>query len=1128
MLINKKYSANYSFTNHNFIIQNLPNNKIANRFLPAIYILKNILQRGRPTIMSKYLQQELGEIHYEDDFKKPFVLIDQAIPIWHDTIKGDEENQFFPAKTFVNSCINEDLPNYSFISRLIVPEISINEITQQNDNKFQHQYVDFFLSAANIVIEIDGQQHKESTQRINDQIRDDHLKKFRVRTVRIAVSDLTQKTKTYYNKIQELENLLSDYDKILNLYKVNHDLSFKKYLPNVVKKKLTPTAIIRFQMLLLDLIESGTLSLEDSEWQVEVLNHDVTGFETLACEDLFIWFRHLLSLQKIEFAQPQVNIDSVSQFSMNSGVKIDFSVLKRWTDENKNNVSAIFVRTDYQDLFFNKTSGKPEKVNYFKVSVTSPVKYNLIRHDEHNDQENLIFFLKNIFGFDDFTPGQTSIIENALSCRDTIGLLPTGGGKSLTYQLVCLLQPCISYVVCPIKSLMYDQLKDLESAYIHNVAHITSDTKGAHRDQILDNFGSGKYFYIFVSPERFQTQDFRDRLIVINKALCYSYAVIDEVHCLSEWGHDFRTSYLNLSKVIKSHCKDIKFLGLTATASVNVLKDIQIEFHIEQEDVKTLIDYTRPELEFEVIRDNGQKERVLKKLLEKKYQEEDIFNINSIDTKCGLIFTPNVNGPYGCYGLASSLSNFFGVKIEFYSGSEPKRYSNTKRFDEYKQEVQIGFKENKFSLLVATKAFGMGINKSNIRYTIHYGIPSSMESLYQEAGRAGRDKSPANCYVLLSEEKTNLDRLFNPDASYEEIEKISKNVGWDGLDVFRQIFLYKIGLDPIPVELELLDNLHKQYSEPNTKKIVYAEQLKADKSKVEKAIYRLSNLGIVSDWTVEDFFKGIFTVSYNNYSDVTVQETLMKFIRKYVDDFELDNKEDRKKYTDIFTDQKLTEFQKSAKILLQWSYDKFGANRRESLKNVYYNCLSYDSTPEGKENFKKALEAYFKFTQATYILQHIADNNDVDIEKWFEVFYNQNNHLINRDKLRDLEGNLQRFLESYQSNTGLNLINALTILLQEKKLDSIQNQRLNVSIKVISEYQGSQYDYIRDQIYNISILCAKVVQHEMWNLLYRFTATGKGKLILAKKLGDIRILLPYYNNRLKSIKKRLYYGIKKR
>ncbi len=186
----KKYSANYSYTNHNFVIQNLTNPRKESEFLSAILIVKNLIQRGKPTLMSQYLQSIYGSVHKETElFKKPFVLINQSNLKWNNTIKGDEENNYFPARTFLEERISEDLSEYDFIKQLIIPEIEINQITQRNDENFRHQCVDFYLPQANLVIEIDGQQHKEEIGRVIDSIRDNHLTLSRVLTVRIDTKD---------------------------------------------------------------------------------------------------------------------------------------------------------------------------------------------------------------------------------------------------------------------------------------------------------------------------------------------------------------------------------------------------------------------------------------------------------------------------------------------------------------------------------------------------------------------------------------------------------------------------------------------------------------------------------------------------------------------------------------------------------------------------------------------------------------------------------------------------------------------------------------------------------------------------------------------------------------------------
>ncbi|MCP9199028.1 hypothetical protein MKO06_03850 [Gramella sp. GC03-9] len=226
-------------------------------------------------------------------------------------------------------------------------------------------------------------------------------------------------------------------------------------------------------------------------------------------------------------------------------------------------------------------------------------------------------------------------------------------------------------------------------------------------------------------------------------------------------------------------------------------------------------------------------------------------------------------------------------------------------------------------------------------------------------------------------------------------------------------------------------------------------------------------------------------------------------------------------------DVDLSKFERLAKILLQWSYDKFGTNRRESLKNVYENCLKYDDTIEGKESFKKSLEAYFKFTDSTYILQHIAENNNKDISKWFEVFYDEHNNFINNDSLIDLKGNLQRFIESFQSNTGLNLIKGLTSLLLKESLNQIEEQRFSKAFEVISKYEVSQFDYVIDQILELSKKINNNGKSILLNLLYKYSKTEEEKIRFAKELGDTETILIHYNKRLKIINKNMEYGFRK-
>ena len=366
----KKYSANYSYTNHNFVIQNLNSSRKESEFLSAILIIKNLIQRGKPTLMSQYLQSVYGSIHKETEhFKKPFVLINQSNLKWTNIIRGDEENNYFPARTFLEERINQDLSEYEFIKQLIVPEIEINQITQRDDENFRYQCVDFFLPQANLVIEIDGQQHKKEIGRVVDSIRDNHLSLSKIKTVRIDTTDLETRNETYFEKIEEIKSQLDTYSRFLNLYKSNFNLSFAEISEEIKKTKLLPTATIRFQILLLELLESGVLNLDDNKWVFEIKNRDIKDYENFAIEDIFEWFQHLLKLQKIEFNEPIFEIRNVENFSNEDCIKVDFSLLERWTDENSLNESIIYVRTDYLDLFHNRNKNKLDRINYFKLSI---------------------------------------------------------------------------------------------------------------------------------------------------------------------------------------------------------------------------------------------------------------------------------------------------------------------------------------------------------------------------------------------------------------------------------------------------------------------------------------------------------------------------------------------------------------------------------------------------------------------------------------------------------------------------------------------------------------------------------------------------------------------------------------
>jgi ATP-dependent DNA helicase RecQ len=1117
----KKYTANYTYTNPNFVIQNLVENPNKSDLLPILYVVKNILQRGFPTALSKNLQSTLGEIHKLDNFNDRFLFATNQTPIWSNTIKGDKDRNYYPAKDFFETIIPNEFGEYSFVQSLIIPEIEINDIVGEDNKSFINQKVDFYLPQAKLVIEIDGQQHKtDEVTRVSDTTRDSYLSQKGITTIRINTVEL--RNGNYKEKVKQILEHLSRFDKLLTFYKnACEKIEENKMSETEIKTKLLPTAIIRFQVLLIELLTYNYLNFTEN-WNFNILsNEDLGDFPELGINDLFIWLDNLHQLKnKNSLKKPIFSIKITNKKSdfvpTTKAINIDFSLFKRYTDENKLNPDVIYLRTDYFDIVKDK--------NYFRVSTTEPINYNIT--DE--DKCVLEFFLDNIFDKPTFREGQFPIISNALNRKDTIGLLPTGGGKSLCYQLPCLLQPSINFVVCPIKSLMYDQNENLVNMLVTNVSFVTSDLDTNERRQIETDFEQGRYLFVWISPEKFQIPSFREKITSIVANFSIAYAVVDEVHCLSEWGHDFRTSYLNLAKTIdKLSPKDekgegkIKFIGLTATASVNVLKDIKIEFsrrkqRLEDENIKSLLDYGRKELKFEVIIDKGNKSQTIKSLLSDLHDTESFFETTE---KAGLVFTPNVNGAYGCFQVSNTLNTLYQNKVSWFSGDIPKRdvydeqtgrktgtepVMQRDEFNKFKLQVQKDFKKDKFQILVATKAFGMGIDKQNIFYTFHYGLPSSIEALYQEAGRAGRwDKNKTEnkgkigkCYVLYSPEthdSERVERLFHKDTTFAEMKEISNEVGFGGRDIFKQVFLFTQGQNDIDEDFKITIGVVNIYFKSETNVRIFWNdayaKLRINNDTLQKAIYRLSLLGIVSDWTTN--FIDHFEVQFKTQNEMTITKSVSNYITKYEPNTDVE--------TEISKVQKATILEKSVWYLLNWTFENIAYSRKQSLKTLSDWCTQF----EDSDSFKSRIDSYFIFTETTFILQHIAENPK-EFEKWFDVL-TTNNQFPNDVEFKKLRDSISRFLESYRNNLGLNFLSGFVRLTLNEYQDSDGKERFESAIETIKKTfsKSEQHDFIN----RLMILGKNLIEEQKMELCQSFSKFFPEKLEQLAEYYDLAYLL---------------------
>lgn len=600
-----------------------------------------------------------------------------------------------------------------------------------------------------------------------------------------------------------------------------------------------------------------------------------------------------------------------------------------------------------------------------------------------------------MFGIEEFREGQLDAVELVLRGRDAMVMLPTGSGKSLVYQLSGMLRPGVTLVIDPLISLIDDQKLRLKQQGFDRAEGIHSE-RGLSPErvsEILDEIARGEYQFAFVTPERLQMASFRVRLATVADDRLVGLLVVDEAHCVSEWGHDFRTAYLRLGRNLRRFTcgnDDVAppLLALTGTASPaverDVIRDLSEGAFVGTSEIEVVrpASFDRPNLTYTIERYGSvSPDEVLAACLQSvipaalHVEPDALSRCGAVTTKSGIVFVPHVDGKFGLVRIqgvvAAALSS---GSVGIYGGRKPKFVDGN--WAEAKAETATDFKNNEICTLVATKSFGMGIDKPNIRYTVHVGFPGSIEAFAQEAGRAGRDGKRSICILAthLPNRQVAAELLDLGTPHLERRAKFESVKSRD--DLTRQLYFHFNSFPNMEDEqleaVELLRELLGSWGGSSRESAQIAGDARF--GDIAKSLFRLSAIGIVDDYTLEYGAGGtIYTIYRGDVRPEEVERRLIDFARR-TDPGRTRHYKDECSQAGSSDEEKLVRY---VELVVSIAYSVIEPSRISALRGIYELSAGADDD----QAIRHVINAYLGGGMIASTLTRLIDETDeIDVE----------------------------------------------------------------------------------------------------------------------------------------------------